>query len=141
MGKYSVYKGYVKGATPPVIPKPEKSPEPMILTVQQGIPVLFEPCESPAVRVVHPTNPRAPSKSFGITMLYVPPQGSVATGSHEPEEVYVILEGQGTMQFAAYRREVKKGEFIYLPPWCVHGIENTGTEMLVVLVATSPTNP
>jgi mannose-6-phosphate isomerase-like protein (cupin superfamily) len=83
----------------------------------------------------------APSKNFGITMLYVPPQGSVATGSHEPEEVYAILEGQGTMQFAQYKRQVKKGDFIYLPAWCVHGIENTGTEMLIVLVATSPTNP
>jgi oxalate decarboxylase/phosphoglucose isomerase-like protein (cupin superfamily) len=33
------------------------------------------------------------------------------------------------------------GDFIYLPPWCMHGIENTGREVLVVLVATSPTNP
>ena len=39
------------------------------------------------------------------------------------------------------RREVKKGDFVYLPPWCVHGIENTGTETLVVLIATSPPNP
>ena len=37
--------------------------------------------------------------------------------------------------------QVKKGDFVYLPPWCVHGIENTGTETLVVLIATSPPNP
>lgn len=45
------------------------------------------------------------------------------------------------MTFANYKREVKKGDFIYLPSWCVHGIENTGNEMLVVLVVTSPPNP
>jgi oxalate decarboxylase/phosphoglucose isomerase-like protein (cupin superfamily) len=36
---------------------------------------------------------------------------------------------------------VKRGDFVYLPPWCLHGIENTGTEMLVVLICTSPPNP
>ena len=39
------------------------------------------------------------------------------------------------------QREVAKGDFVYLPPWCEHGIENTGTEPLVVLIATSPPNP
>ena len=29
----------------------------------------------------------------------------------------------------------------YLPPWCVHGIQNTGRETLVVLICTSPPNP
>ena len=62
-------------------------------------------------------------------------------GSHETEETYVILEGRGLMTFANFQREVKKGDFVYLPPWCKHGIENTGTENLVVLIATSPPNP
>ena len=41
------------------------------------------------------------------------------------------------MTFANFQRDVKKGDFVYLPPWCLHGIENTGTETLVVLIATS----
>ena len=46
------------------------------------------------------------------------------------------------MTFANGRKEhVRKGQFIYLPPWCEHGIENTGTETLVVLICTSPPNP
>jgi mannose-6-phosphate isomerase-like protein (cupin superfamily) len=45
------------------------------------------------------------------------------------------------MTFANFKREVKKGDFVYLPPWCLHGIENTGNENLVVLIATSPPNP
>ena len=35
------------------------------------------------------------------------------------------------MTFANSQREVKKGDFVYLPPWCEHAIENTGTETLV----------
>ena len=95
MAKYQRYTGYQHEAPPPQIPQPEVPPDPMIVTVQDGLPILFEPCESPAVRVVHPTNPKAPSQNMGVTMLYVPPHGTVAFGSHEPEEVYAILEGEG----------------------------------------------
>ena len=45
------------------------------------------------------------------------------------------------MTFHRYKRKVKKGDFIYLPPWCVHGIENTGNGSLVILICTSPPNP
>ena len=44
-------------------------------------------------------------------------------------------------RLARFQREVQKGDFVHLPPWCLHGIENTGTETLVVLIATSPPNP
>ena len=78
MAKYQRYAGYGHQAPEPRIPKPTVPPEPRIVTVQDGLPILFEPCESPAVRVVHPTNPKAPSQNMGVTMLYVPPQGTVA---------------------------------------------------------------
>ena len=93
------------------------------------------------VRVVHPVNPNAPAKNMGLVMFYVPPHAVLPVGSHETEETYVILEGSGLMTFAQFQREVQKGDFVYLPSWCEHGIENTGTETLVVLIATSPPNP
>ena len=141
MAKFTQFEGYQEAAPPPKIPQPETPPDPMFVTVQEGVPIQFPPCEGAAVRVLHPTNPNAPSQNFGVTMLYMPPHAVLPTGSHEPEECYVVLEGEGLMTFHKSTREVKKGDFIYLPPWCDHGIENTGTEMLVVLVATSPTNP
>ena len=82
----------------PVIPKPDKPVDPMIVTVQEGVPIAYPDCFGTAVRVVHPVNPNAPAKSLGLVMFY-------------------------------------------LPPWCLHGIENTGTEVLVVLIATAPPNP
>ena len=140
MAKITQFKGYT-GEKPPTIPKPEIPPDPMIVTVQEGVPVVYPGCHGLGVRVVHPVNPNAPSKNLGLVMFYIPPHVVLEPGSHETEETYVILEGKGKMTFAHYEREVQKGDFVYLPPWCVHGIENTGTETLVVLIATSPPNP
>ena len=140
MAKFTEFISYQSDA-PPTIPKPDTPPEPMIVTVQEGVPVVYPDCVAPAVRVVHPVNPNAPAKNMGLVMFYIPPHAVLEPGSHETEETYVIMEGEGTMTFGSRPRPVKKGDFVYLPPWCLHGIENTGTEVLVVLICTSPPNP
>jgi mannose-6-phosphate isomerase-like protein (cupin superfamily) len=140
MAKITEFKGYQPGK-PPTIPRPDKPVDPLIVTVQDGVPVVYPGCHGLGVRVVHPVNPKAPAKNMGLVMFYVPPHVVLEPGQHETEETYIILEGQGTMTFANFQRQVKKGDFVYLPSWCTHGIENTGNEMLVVLIATSPPNP
>ena len=140
MPRITPYKGYTT-SRPPTIPKPDHAVDPVILTVQEGVGVAYPDCHGVGVRVVHPVNPKATSKNMSLTMFYVPPQAILMPGSHETEETYVILEGSGQMTFANFQRDVRKGDFVYLPPWCEHGIENTGTETLVVLIATSPPNP
>ncbi len=140
MAKITEFKGYASGH-PPAIPEPEKIPEPMIVNVQDGVPVAYPGCHGVGVRVVHPVNAKAPSKNLGLVLFYVPPHVVLEPGNHETEETYVILEGKATMTFVNGKREVNKGDFIYLPPWCLHGIENTGTETVVVLICTSPPNP
>ena len=85
--------------------------------------------------------PKAPAKNMGLVMFYVPPHVVLEPGSHETEETYVVIEGRGRMTSTNFQRDVTKGDFVHLPPWCEHGIENTGTETLVVLIATSPPNP
>jgi mannose-6-phosphate isomerase-like protein (cupin superfamily) len=140
MAKFIEFKGY-QDDKPPTIAKPDTPPDPMIVTVQDGVPTVYPGCYGTSVRVVHPVNPKAPAKNMGLVQFYVPPHAVLEPGSHETEETYVILEGKGTMTFARDKREVCKGDFVYLPPWCVHGIENTGTEPLVVLICTSPPNP
>ena len=140
MAKITQFQGYT-GERPPTIAKPETPPDPVILTVQDGVQVAYPNCHGLGVRVVHPVNPKAPSKNLALVLFYVPPHASLPPGSHETEETYVILEGRGRMTFAHYQRDVSKGDFVYLAPWCEHGIENTGTEPLVVLIATSPPNP
>jgi mannose-6-phosphate isomerase-like protein (cupin superfamily) len=140
MAEITAFKSYQTGE-PPKIPKPDKPVDPMIVTVQDGVPVVYPGCHGVGVRDVHPVNPNAPAKNMGLVMFYVPPHVVLQPGSHETEETYVILEGSGRMTFANFQRDVKKGDFVYLPSWCEHGIENTGNETLVVLIATSPPNP
>ena len=140
MAKITQFKGY-QGDKPPVIAKPDKPVDPIIVSVQGGVPVAYPDCHGLGVRVVHPANPNAPAKNMGLVLFYIPPHAILKPGSHETEETYVILEGSGRMTFASYQRDVKKGDFVYLRPWCTHGIENTGNETLVVLIATSPPNP
>jgi mannose-6-phosphate isomerase-like protein (cupin superfamily) len=141
MAEFTQFKGYPKDYTP-TIPKPDVSPDPVILNVQQGVPVVYPGCHGVGVRVVHPVNPVAPARNMGLVLFYLPPHVINQPGSHETEETYVILEGQGEMIFAnGWRQPVQKGDFVYLPPWCEHGIENTGTETLVALICTAPPNP
>jgi hypothetical protein len=70
MAEIKVHKGYVSGK-PPLVPKPDKPVEPMIVTVQDGVPIVYPDCYGNAVRVVHPVNPNAPAKNMGLVMFYL----------------------------------------------------------------------
>ncbi|MBK36799.1 MAG: hypothetical protein CME26_14890 [Gemmatimonadetes bacterium] len=142
MAKIREFKGYDANDLPEGLPpKPEVAPDPVIVDASNGLPVVYPGCHGIGVRVVHPSNEKAPAKNMGLVLFYVPPHVVLEPGSHATEETYVILEGEGEMTFERMTRQVKKGDFIYLPAWCVHGIENTGNETLVVLICTSPPNP
>ncbi len=136
MAKILKAKGY---ESEPPIPKPEKPVQPNVVTVQDGINVHFG--DAISVRVVHPINPKAPSKNMSLSMYYMPPHGVMKPGSHYTEECYIILRGQGTMTLASKKVKVRAGMFIHLPPWCEHGVENTGDEMLEIMTCTAPPNP
>jgi mannose-6-phosphate isomerase-like protein (cupin superfamily) len=141
MSSYTVLTSH--GSPEPKIPKPRVLPRPSIVTVQDGLPVIYGSDTVPTcgVRVVHPTNPKAQSQHHSIAILYVPPHAQMDRHSHEAEETYCVLSGTGKILFEGGDQEVGPGSFIYLPSWCVHGIHNTGNEVLVVLLATSPPNP
>ena len=138
MAKITEFRGY-EGEPP--IPKPDELVEPNIVTVQDGVPVKYPGCEGIGVRVVHPSNPRAPAENMGMVMFFVPPRVELGVGSHHTEECYVILKGHGTMTLAGKQVPVGPGTFIHLPPWCEHGVENTGDETMEILICTSPPNP
>ena len=141
MSDYITLTGH--GNPTPTIPRPAVKVRPSIVTVQEGLPVIYGAGTEPTcgIRVVHPTNPRARSKNHSIAMLYVPPHSKLALHCHEAEETYCIISGTGVVMYHDGKQAVGPGHFIYLPAWCEHGIENTGTEVLVALLATSPPNP
>lgn len=140
MAKITQYMGYQSGEEPP-IPKPAEPVQPNVVTVQDGLPLQFPGSEGVGVRVLHPTNPKAPSKNFGLTMYYLPPHVTSETASHYTEECYLVLRGSGDMILAGRRVPVKPGVFVHLPAWCEHAVDNTGEETMEILVCTAPTNP
>ena len=138
MAKITMIKGY-EGEPP--FPKPEEKVLPNIVTAQDGVPVKYPDCDGLGIRIVHPANPNAPAENLGLVIFYIPPHVLLEPGSHYTEECYVILKGERTMTLAGEEVAVKAGMFIHLPPWCEHGIENTGNETIEVLICTSPPNP
>jgi mannose-6-phosphate isomerase-like protein (cupin superfamily) len=138
MAEIKMFKSY-EGAGKVV--KPATPVQPNIVTVRDGCPVKYPGCEGIGVRVVHPSNPKAPAKNFGMVVFIVPPHVILPPGSHENEECYYILRGEGTMTLAGKKVEVREGTFIHLPSWCEHGVENTGDVALEILICTSPPNP
>ena len=138
MAKITMFKGY-EGVPP--IPKPREKVLPNVVRAQDGVPVKYPDCEGIGVRIVHPANPKAPAQNLGLVMFYIPPHVVLEPGSHHTEECYVIIRGSGIMTLAGEKIDVQEGTFIHLPPWCEHGIENTGNETMEVLICTSPPNP
>jgi len=138
MAKITTFKGY-QGDPPVAIP--ETPPPANVVTARDGVPVRYPGCDGIGVRIVHPANPKAPAENLGLVMFYLPPHVVLEPGRHHTEECYVILRGSGTMTLNGEKRDVSAGTFVHLPPWCQHGIENTGDETLEVLICTSPPNP
>ena len=125
------------------LPAGLEPPAPCFVNVQSGIPVIYGPDSIPtsAVRVVHPTNPNATSQHHSVGVVYLPPHAKLPNHFHEPEETFVVLQGTATLTYANGTREVGAGDFIYLPPWAEHALENTGTGLFSFLVVTAPSNP
>ena len=140
MTKITQYIGYQQGGEPP-IPKPKEPVQPHVVRVQDGLPIKYPGSEGIGVRILHPTNPKAPSKNFGITMYYLPPHVTSETAAHYTEECYVILRGSGELILAGKRVLVKPWLFVHLPAWCEHSVDYTGYETIEILVCTSPPNP
>ena len=127
------------------LPQPAKGDkphqEPVVLRIKDGVPVQYGDFLGVGVRMVHPSNPRAPACNLGYSLLYVPPHVVQEPGSHETEEAYIIIKGTGHMWLNGRRVPVEPSTWIWLPPWTEHGIENTGSETLEIMVMTSPPNP
>ena len=74
-----------------------------------------------------------------MVFLYIVPGGVLEPHHHETEEIYHILEGEGTGYFGLGEPvKVEPGMFFHLPANAEHGIENTGDSMMKVLMSSSP---
>ncbi len=78
------------------------------------------------------------AENLAITLVEMEPGGFQHLHSHEPEQMYYILEGQGLMSVAGEESPVQAGDCIFFPPFAEHGLKNTGEGVLRYLSAASP---
>jgi mannose-6-phosphate isomerase-like protein (cupin superfamily) len=69
----------------------------------------------------------------------LPPGASTIGHRHlATEEIYYVLDGEGTMQIGENRRQVRVGDAIAIPPGEFHQITNTGQKTLKFLCCCAP---
>lgn len=70
-----------------------------------------------------------------IDRLVIPPNGTVGYHTHgNNEEMYIVLEGQGTMTVGTEPTKVEKGDMILNPPGGAHGLINGSSADIDVLI-------
>jgi len=79
-----------------------------------------------------------PETDLTVTWVDVEPDASQVVHSHEPEQVYVVVAGEGRMRVGDDERRVSAGDAVHIPSDTEHGIENTGEQTLEYISAATP---
>ena len=70
---------------------------------------------------------RTPSHGLNFGVLEFPPGAVLAPHRHRPQEIYYVSRGRARLRLGETRREVGPGTVVYIPGYCVHGVENIGS--------------
>jgi quercetin dioxygenase-like cupin family protein len=76
---------------------------------------------------------------LAITWVDVQPGGTQEPHRHDPEQVYVIVRGSGTMRVGDEAQRVREGDVVFVPPNELHGITNDTDGVLSYVSAATPT--
>ena len=67
------------------------------------------------------------------------PMAYVETHTHKvQEQIYHVLEGEGSMEIEGRRQTVRKHDVVFIPPGVPHAIYNNGLGDLTFIVVTTP---
>lgn len=64
------------------------------------------------------------------TLAVLQPGGAQRLHSHQPEQVYFILEGSGLMTVGAESQRIGPGDCVFIPSGQAHGLRNDGATAL-----------
>jgi mannose-6-phosphate isomerase-like protein (cupin superfamily) len=78
------------------------------------------------------------SKKLTTTIVEMQAGGIQRVHSHEPEQMYYILEGEGIMTVGDETKEVRAGDCVFFSSFTPHGLQNTGDTVLTYFSAASP---
>jgi len=74
-----------------------------------------------------------------VSILKISPGSSASVHLHEKEvDSIYILKGMGKAYVNGEWVGIREGDYIFVPPGEEHGIENTGSEELILLATHSP---
>ena len=76
----------------------------------------------------------------GVGMLEIAPAHQLPKHHHEPEELYVVLSGHGSVKVSDKEHQLAPGTSVHIPSNAVHVTRNTGQEPLRILY-TFPQSP
>jgi quercetin dioxygenase-like cupin family protein len=76
--------------------------------------------------------------NLAVTWVDVIPGGRQILHHHTPEQVYVIVQGEGEMQVGEDIQSVSAGDLIFIPSDEPHGIVNNGDRTLSYVSAATP---
>jgi mannose-6-phosphate isomerase-like protein (cupin superfamily) len=91
-------------------------------------------------KVLHPTDEDLDT-DLTVTWVEVEPGASQVRHSHDPEQVYVVVAGEGVMSVGEDSSAVEAGDAIYIPSNAEHEITNTGEEPLEYVSVATPAFP
>jgi mannose-6-phosphate isomerase-like protein (cupin superfamily) len=79
------------------------------------------------------------SRNMSVTWLEVPAGIDQELHSHEEaEQVYIVVDGAGTMTVAGDTQQVAQGDLVLVPPATDHSIANSGSADLCCVSVQSP---
>jgi mannose-6-phosphate isomerase-like protein (cupin superfamily) len=78
------------------------------------------------------------SKLIWSTIVEVQPGGKLPIHCHKPEQVYYIIEGEGTMTIGKDQRTVHTGDCVFIPENEPHGMANKSTSVVKYFSTAAP---
>lgn len=79
------------------------------------------------------------SRHMTVTWVEVPPGVSQELHSHEEaEQVYVVVQGTGTLSATGDTEQLEPGDLALIPPASDHTLANEGEDSLAIISVQSP---
>ncbi|WP_158265853.1 cupin domain-containing protein [Chroococcidiopsis sp. CCALA 051] len=76
--------------------------------------------------------------NLAVTWVDVAPGCSQRPHSHAPEQVYIIISGNGRIIIGDEEQDVVKGDLVHIPSNVVHSLVNDSSEVLTYISAATP---
>ena len=70
------------------------------------------------------------STGLSLGLAEIAPGGDLILHYHLPAEIYVVTNGEGTLNKSGELEEIKKGDVVYIEGNAKHALKNIGTKTL-----------